>query len=253
MVAALSLSTGPREAKEGSEHPLSEDERAPATGSSAEADPASGDGRSARAQQRREQRRGEIIAAAKRVFKERGYHAASIGDIIDAAGVARGTFYLYFEGKREIFIELSAEFLELIRGSVRKISLDPDAPPPIEQMRANFRRVMSTVIAHEDLATIMLRDPGDLDAEARALLDAFFDQVIELIERAVRVGRGLGFARACDDHIIAISALGALCEVLRRMLAARREAAPSGASAALLDTERLADELVTFFVRGVFT
>jgi len=219
-----------------------------------------GDGRSTRAQQRREQRRGEIVAAAKRVFKEKGYHAASIGDIIDAAGVARGTFYLYFNSKREIFTELTNEFLGLIRGSVHRISLEPDAPHPIEQMRANFRRVMSTVIAHEDLATIMLRDPGDLDAESRALLDGFFDQVIALIELAVRVGRGLGFARPCDDHIIAISALGALREVLRRMLEARREAGAGGGPATadaaanvLGDTERLADELVTFFVRGVFT
>jgi hypothetical protein len=37
-------------------------------------------------------------------------------------------------------------------------------------MRANFRRVMNTVLAHGDLATIMLRGDGG-DAEARAQLD----------------------------------------------------------------------------------
>ncbi|MCA9637135.1 MAG: TetR/AcrR family transcriptional regulator [Myxococcales bacterium] len=220
------------------------------------------DGRSLRAQQRREQRRSEIIAAATRVFREKGYHAASIGDIIDAAAIARGTFYLYFNSKREIFTELTAEFLALIRRSVRRISLDEGAPHPLDQMRANFRRVMSAVIAHEDLAMIMLSDPGELDAESRALMDRFFDQIIELIERAVSVGRTLGFARSCDDRIIAVSALGALREVLRRMLAARQlasqapghsPAAVETGDAALVDTERLADELVTFFVRGVFT
>lgn len=230
-----------------------------------------GDGRSMRAQQRREQRRGEILAAATRVFSEKGYHAASVNDIIDAAEIARGTFYLYFNGKREIFTELTTEFLAVIRGSVRRISLEPAAPHPIEQMRANFRRVMSAVIAHEDLATIMLRDAGELDAEARGLMDQFFAQIIALIERAVSVGRALGLARDCDDRIIAVSALGALREVLNRMLAARRvaraaelagaapvaapvaAAADAGPDAPLTDTERLADELVTFFVRGVFT
>ncbi|MEZ4451709.1 MAG: TetR/AcrR family transcriptional regulator [Nannocystaceae bacterium] len=257
-----------------------------------EGGPEGGDGRSVRAQLRREQRRGEILAAATRVFSEKGYHAASVHDIIDAAEIARGTFYLYFNGKREIFTELTTEFLAVIRGSVRRISLDPEAPEPIEQMRANFQRVMGAVIAHEDLATVMLREGGDLDAEARALMDQFFAQVVGLIELAVRVGRTLGFARDCDDRIVAVSALGALREVLNRMLAARRAArlraadlgsprtetgpgagqgaagsagssaapsanssadAPGDPDAALTEPERLADELVTFFVRGVFT
>lgn len=269
---------------------------------------AGSDGRSVRAQARREQRRTLILAAATRVFKEKGYHATSVGDIIDAAQIARGTFYLYFTSKREIFAALSAAFLDLIRGSVRKISLDPASGEPLAQMRANFRRVIHTVLEHEDLATIVLRDDA-LDAEARAQLDRFYEQIIALIGQAVRVGHRLGIARGCDEHIIAVSALGALKEILTRMLAARRatESAPtprdrargpekaveglevaaplasSGSesatenasegrtegrtesrtesriesaathSAPMLDPDRLADELLSFFVRGVFT
>jgi len=241
------------------------------------------DGRSARAQARREQRRGLILAAATQVFKEKGYHATSVGDIIDAARIARGTFYLYFTSKREIFAALSAGFLAVIRGSVRKISLDPAEGEPLAQMRANFRRVIHTVLQHEDLATIVLRDDA-LDAEARTQLDLFYDQVIGLIGQAVRVGHRLGIARECDETIIAVSALGALKEILTRMLAGRRatsiaQAAPDAATSEpgepkavgtsdppgdvaadpaapatpFADPDRLADELLSFFVRGVFT
>lgn len=236
------------------------------------------DGRSVRAQARREQRRTLILAAATRVFKEKGYHATSVGDIIDAAQIARGTFYLYFTNKREIFAALSAAFLDLIRGSVRKISLEPGSGEPLAQMRANFRRVIHTVLQHEDLATIVLRDDA-LDAEARAQLDTFYEQIIALIGQAVRVGHRLGIARECDEQIIAVSALGGLKEILTRMLAGRRtpESAPAprdraearetgpgtraaggpaGAAspaAPLADPDRLADELLRFFVRGVFT
>lgn len=244
------------------------------------------DGRAVRAQARREQRRSTILAAALRVFKDKGYHAASVHDIIDAAQIARGTFYLYFTSKREIFAELAATFLELIRGSVQKISLDPAAGEPLAQMRANFRRVMNTVLEHGDLATIMLRgDAGD--AEVRAQLDLFYAQVTTLIGQAVRVGHALGFARDADVHIIAVAALAGLKEVLGRMLAARGEPMPgvdpeatpggdpsgptSGSGGVAADPvgaagegagsaspwrmppERLADELLTFFVRGVFT
>lgn len=229
------------------------------------------DGRALRAQARREQRRSTILAAAVGVFKDKGYHAASVHDIIDAAQIARGTFYLYFTSKREIFAELAATFLELIRGSVQKISLDPAAGEPLTQMRANFRRVMNTVLEHGDLATIMLRGEAG-DAEVRAQLDLFYAQVIALIGQAVRVGHALGFARDCDVHVIAVAALAGLKEVLGRMLAARGEgdplagsdgvgaepAGPDGAGAVApspwrMPPERLADELLTFFVRGVFT
>ena len=242
------------------------------------------------------------------MFKEKGYHATSVNDIIDAAQIARGTFYLYFTSKREVFAELSATFLDLIRGSVRKISLDPVDGEPLAQMRANFRRVMNTVLAHADLATVMLRSDGG-DAEARAQLDLFYQQVIGLIGQAVRVGHTLGFARDCDVQVIAVAALAGLKEVLGRMLDARPEADaeanasadteanasadaeanasadtranaeetsgsgpadptqssdPLGARGVVLGSatpaspwrmapERLADELLTFFVRGVFT
>lgn len=239
------------------------------------------DGRAVRAQARREQRRNTILAAATRVFKDKGYHAASVNDIIDAAQIARGTFYLYFTSKREVFAELSATFLGLIRGSVQKISLDPADGEPLTQMKANFRRVMNTVLEHGDLATIMLRgDAGD--AEARAQLEVFYRQVVDLIGQAVRVGRALGFARDCDVDVIAVAALAGLKEVMGRMLGARQEleggvlevAGPTQAGGGLVGDgrsvaavtagegtgspwlmapERLADELVTFFVRGVFT
>lgn len=244
------------------------------------------DGRAVRAQARREQRRSTILAAATQVFKDKGYHATSVNDIIDAAQIARGTFYLYFTSKRDVFAELSTTFLALIRGSVRKISLDPADGEPLAQMRANFRRVMNTVLEYGDLATIMLRgDAGD--AEARAQMAPFYDQVIDLIGQAVRVGRGLGIARDCDVEVIAVAALAGLKEVLGRMLEARQRAAPTPENAVhargsperqssetgakrgaeqseqtegdaadeiwRTSPERLADELLTFFVRGVFT
>ncbi len=202
------------------------------------------------------------------MFSRKGYHEASIGDIIDEAQIARGTFYLYFNSKREIFAELRDSFLELIRGSVRRISLDPGDGEPLQQMRANFRRVMTIVLEHEQLAAIMLRDPTAFDAETRVEVEQFFDQIITLIERAIEVGHALGMARDCDRHTIAVAALGALREILLRTIDARRtarsKADSAGTAEAFQDGEKrgtggfpeietLVDELLAFFARGVFT
>jgi AcrR family transcriptional regulator len=50
-------------------------------------------------------RSSEILEAAKSVFARKGYNEATVDDIAEAAGVAKGTIYLYFPSKREIFVE----------------------------------------------------------------------------------------------------------------------------------------------------
>lgn len=53
--------------------------------------------------EQKEQRRKEILHAAKRVFSEKGYEPATLKDIVEAAGMSRGWIYLYFQTKEEIF------------------------------------------------------------------------------------------------------------------------------------------------------
>ncbi len=47
----------------------------------------------------------EIIEAARAVFSRKGFNDATVDDIAEAAGLAKGTVYLYFPSKREIFLE----------------------------------------------------------------------------------------------------------------------------------------------------
>ncbi len=62
---------------------------------------------------------GQILSAARKVFAEKGYQDATMDDIAEVAGVAKGTLYSYFPSKRDVYVaELSrggAELLELTR------------------------------------------------------------------------------------------------------------------------------------------
>src|SRR5579862_9485139 len=62
---------------------------------------------------RRTRRR--LLDAAEDVFAELGYHDASIVRIVERAGVAQGTFYIYFRSKQEIFEELVADLNARLR------------------------------------------------------------------------------------------------------------------------------------------
>ena len=48
-------------------------------------------------------RRAEILAAARKVFAARGFRAATLEEVAAEAGLAKGTLYLYFDSKEEIF------------------------------------------------------------------------------------------------------------------------------------------------------
>ncbi len=62
-----------------------------------------------------ERTRRALLDAAESVFAALGYQDASIVKITEAAGVSQGTFYIYFEGKRQIFDELVADLNRRVR------------------------------------------------------------------------------------------------------------------------------------------
>lgn len=62
-------------------------------------------------EQDREAKRGEIVAAARRLFVDEGFEASSMSRLATAAGVAPNTIYWYFEDKDEVLVAvLEAEF-----------------------------------------------------------------------------------------------------------------------------------------------
>ena len=74
------------------------------------------------------ERRQQLLDAAGRLFAERGYANTRIIDICDAAGVAKGLFYWYFENKEALFVDLvRAMRLRLRQAQARAI--DPAADP----------------------------------------------------------------------------------------------------------------------------
>lgn len=70
-------------------------------------------------------KREQILDGAKRVFMEQGFDAASMNDITRAAGVSKGTIYVYFENKEDLFAELIQRERYRISESARH-ALDAD-------------------------------------------------------------------------------------------------------------------------------
>lgn len=203
------------------------------------------DGRKARASERRNRRRAQIRAAARRVFSGRGYHATSVADILAEAGIARGTFYLYYASKRLVFEELLDDMFEQIAGAVRRVELGPDAAPPLEQMYGNVHRVIEVLEDNRELTIILLREAVGLDEEFDQKLDAFYSRLADVIEGAIGLGQQMGLVRPCRSRLVASCVLGSVKETMLRVLCSTDERER-------IDRDELARELLDYNLRGLF-
>ena len=73
-----------------------------------------------RAERKKQELRREIIDAAFDCFAERGYHATGIADVATRLGIGHGTFYRYFQNKRDIVDHVVDELVARIHAIVRR-------------------------------------------------------------------------------------------------------------------------------------
>lgn len=167
---------------------------------------------------RREERHSQVLRCARKVFAEKGYHAAGVADIIREAGVARGTFYLHFASKRAIFDELLDVLFQELESRIRRVDPAGGAEDSARQMLDNVGRVLDTLLRNRDLTRILLREAVGLDAGFDRKLDEFYRRLAGLIERSLVSGREMGLVRDLDRRVASLMILGALKQVLDHSL-----------------------------------
>ncbi len=112
---------------------------------------------------RGEATRRRILDAAEEVFGEMGYYEASVAEITRRAGVAQGTFYIYFHSKRETFVELVEDIGERLRTATS--AAIQDTTDRIEAERKGFEAFFRFVYAHRRIYRIV-EEAGRVAPEA---------------------------------------------------------------------------------------
>jgi AcrR family transcriptional regulator len=164
------------------------------------------------------ERRQQILNHARDVFAKRGYHAAKIDDIVAAAGVARGTFYLYFEDKRGIFEEIIDRVLARIGMTIQTV--DPHDPnrSVADQVRENIRRIVGILLEDRATTKIFLSDAVGVDPLFDRKLHAFYEGAATMLEESLRDGQALGIVAEGDVRVFSYLTLGALKELLYQIV-----------------------------------
>lgn len=159
----------------------------------------------------RSSRRQALLDAAVRVFADKGFHAARVGDIAREAGVAYGLLYHYFPSKedvlRTVFRETWGAMLESVHG------IEAAGGPAAEQLRRVATVVLGSWKLNPDLVRVLVREVArspQLEAEV-----AEIGHAMDALERIIRRGQETGELRGdLEPRIASWAVYGALEEIL---------------------------------------
>jgi AcrR family transcriptional regulator len=134
---------------------------------------------------RRARTRQKLLDAARLVFERDGYHDARLADIVQAAGLATGTFYNYYRSKEEIFRDLVTLVMDdLFQDAAGETHHDDPVAGIYEANRAyvaGYRR-------NARMMTVLLQIGPHADVLGIAVHDTFQNRIARAIERWQRDG-----------------------------------------------------------------
>jgi AcrR family transcriptional regulator len=166
-------------------------------------------------------REAEILEAARQVFARRGFADASMEEIAQAAGLAKGTLYLYYPSKRELYrAALRAGLVELVDAVERAMAKAPS-------LGARLEAYVTTKVAyfdeHRDFFRIYFAEFGNAVCGSS---DSYFRDLslrqVGLLEAAIREGIKGGGQRVAREAAYAVADL-TRGVILRRLTGWSRE------------------------------
>ena len=100
-------------------------------------------------------RRAEFIVAAQHLFFKHGYDETPVSAILDYMGVAKGTFYHYFDSKEDLLDQLVTQMTDEGLNVISKV-LDVPGPSAIDQINRLFRALSNWKAAHKEAAMAVM-------------------------------------------------------------------------------------------------
>ena len=168
-------------------------------------------------QRRKERRRAAILKAARAVFSERGYEAASITDIARLAGVADGTIYRHFVNKKDLLYHVMRAFYERIIAHVEQEVEGGDSFE--ERLFKLIRRHLAVLAEDVDLCRLFIREVRTADDYYNSLLYAlnrrYTSILLDILKQALAAGK---MHIGIDPRIVRDLVYGAIEHLAWRMV-----------------------------------
>jgi len=193
---------------------------------------------SAHVREKRRRRRAEILHAALRAFRDKGFHATTLDDIALHVGVRKTALYHYFPDKQSILHECHREASAELRRIVRGAQAFASAREQLGYVIREHVRVMTETLEGSPLAFEVTAFSAERQKELMAARDAYERAVRRIIVRGIRARE----FRRMDPKVAVFVILGAINWIARWYR-------PEGALHAAELGEQYAEHLVRGMVR----
>jgi AcrR family transcriptional regulator len=196
---------------------------------------------------RKEARPDEILAAALESFAARGFAATRLEDVAARAGISKGTLYLYFKSKEELFEAVVRATLlpNLARIEALAASFEGPSATLLERLLLTISGVVGSQIGA--IPKLVIAEAGNFPELARFYLDEVVRRGLRLIGAILRRGIERGEFRAIDvDHAV-------FCVIAPMLIAALWKNSLEPHDRAPLDTQALVRAHLDLLLRGLET
>jgi AcrR family transcriptional regulator len=154
---------------------------------------------------RKDDRPGEIIAAALAIFAEKGFAAARLDDIAARAGVSKGALYLYFETKQDLFRavveEAVAPNLEAVRAAAE--SFEGEFAALIRFLMPNLVRIVGET-SIGSVAKMVIAESRNFPELARVWYDDLVSKALAMFCGLIGRAQERGEVRPGDPRVYAL-------------------------------------------------
>jgi len=151
----------------------------------------------------------KIIDAAIRLFAEKGYHATSVQEIMDLAGVNKAMFFYYFKSKENCYNLLFENGLNELKERIVQ------AVQSSSELKVQLRNFIKIIVEIPDdernhkLAMIFIREAGSSGENIQKQIQIFI-QAVTPMEQAIKKGIEEGLIREVDPRLTVISIIGSV-------------------------------------------
>ena len=150
----------------------------------------------------REARKKDIIDVAAKLFSEKDFHEVKVDEIAERVGLSKGTLYLYFENKENLFLSIIWERMKSLMDRIKKTVTDDK--PYIDRLRCFIHTYLSFFVDHQAFFKIIESEKVRMSTDEHYKLHRYGKQVFvdffKVVVEIVRVGQEEGVLRAGNSE-----------------------------------------------------
>jgi AcrR family transcriptional regulator len=161
---------------------------------------------------RRKSRKDEIIKAASNLFSQKSYHDVTMDQIAGEVGVAKGTIYLYFESKENLYLGILEHTFETIESILEKEIAKEDPAP--QKLKKILRLIFQFYFQNMDVLRILTRDETRLIREHFEFTEHWRHRRIKLYRKVLEKGIKEGSFRSANTELMALIIFGLVGSVM---------------------------------------